>query len=182
MTSLTADGPVHRALQVLSDWPPDPATTSLRKVPGAEAPVKKTTAEGSVLYTDRRGRAIWFPGLFAATNPKKPFLACYHRNQVFGSMQVESLSGLVKETVELIRSGTRHYDLNPTHRACVRHACNSLEAIYDGDRNHTYRSATLKRQIEQNDLDDLNDMRRILAPGKAPLGAAPAQPPPPPKP
>src|ERR1700678_214451 len=84
-------GPIHAALQKVTEWPADPDTSNPLPESQIRIPVKKTTADGSIMVGSRRARAIWFPGLFSKKDRTKPSLSCYHRNQVFSALQVESL-------------------------------------------------------------------------------------------
>jgi hypothetical protein len=155
-TPFELGGPVHRALQSVTEWMPDPETATLRPLPEVQVPLRGSAAAGSILFGRRRGRAIWLPGLFAKKDPKKPSLGCYHRNVLFASMQVDSLGGLVKGTANLLRNQTPLAKLDMTLKACARNAIDRLRELYEGDKDKTYRSNSPKAQIEQNYLKDLN--------------------------
>jgi hypothetical protein len=177
------NGPIHRALHTVTEWPPDPATSQLLPATQIAIPIKSATAEGSILVGRQRARAVWFPGLFSMKDKRKPSLGCYHRNQCFSAMQVESLCAFVRGTMDLVEAGTSFYKLKSPHKASAMDAKERLEELYIANSQtlNTYRSSTARVQIEQNDLKRLNDLRRIINPAcqdLAPAPIAPAAPPP----
>jgi hypothetical protein len=182
-TRFEAGGPVHRALHTVTEWPPDPATSKLLSESEIAIPIKGSTAEGSILVGRQRARAVWFPGLFAMKNKLKPSLGCYHRNQCFSAMQVESLSAFVRGTMDIINAGTPFYKLKSPHKASAMDAKERLEELHvaDSQTRNTYRSSSARVQIEQNDLKKLNELRRIINPACSALApvAKPANPSPP---
>jgi hypothetical protein len=150
------NGEVHRALEALTGWRltwrhdriPDLADASLRIV--------RTAPASHVLYAGKRGRAVWFPGLFTLSRSSVRSLACYHRNLVLASAQVESLGGLVAESGDWLRRGN---ELPPTQSECARHASGILGRLFGG-KPGTYRSYSTRTQIEQNDLMEIvNEVR-----------------------
>jgi hypothetical protein len=156
---------VHRMLEVVTSWPPDPDTATPTPLAKAGLTVKPATAKGSVFYASGRGRAIWFPGLFTLRKQRVSSLSCYHRNNLMGAMQVDSLGALVAGTAALLRNGTALSDLTAGHKARSRRACECLERLFTGDRRMTYRSDSLKEQVRRDYLSDLNDLRRTFSPG-----------------
>ncbi len=172
LTRFVPDGPVHRALQALTEWMPDPEDASLRPLAEVQIPLRGSAAPGSILFGRRRGRAIWLPGLFAKKDLKKPSLGCFHRNQLFSAMQVDSLGSLVKGTASVFRNDTPLSKLDMTLKACTRNAIDRLRELYEGDRDNTYRSNSPVAQIEQNYLKDLNYVQDIMMAGAKPLGPA----------
>jgi hypothetical protein len=179
-TEFKAGGPIHRALQTVTEWPPNPSTSKLLLESEISIPIKKATADGSILAGRQRARAVWFPGLFSMKNKKKPSLGCYHRNQCFSAMQVESLCAFVRCTLDLKTAGTPFSKLKPSHRASAMDAKERLEELYlaDSQTQNTYRTSSTKVQIEQNDLKQVNDLRLIIDPASrdlppsSPAGAA----------
>jgi len=169
-TEVATNGDIHNALEAITEWPPDPAAVTLPSMSDVSClPLKLGIAKGSLLYAHQRGRVVWFPGLFTSQDKTISSLACYHRNHLFGSMQVDSLGGVVAGTAAWLRNGMPLSALARPHWTCARNACECLETIYGGDKRLTYRSQSLKRQIQQNDLADLNELRRAFAPGIAVL-------------
>ncbi len=179
-TAFQPNGPIHRALHTVTEWPPDPATSHLLPATQIAIPIKSATADGSILAGRQRARAVWFPGLFSIKDKSKPSLGCYHRNQCFSAMQVESLCAFVRGTMDLVDAGTPFYKLKPAHKASAMDAKERLEELYVADRQtqNTYRSSSARVQIEQNDLKRLNDLRRIINPACQDLAPAPIPKPP----
>lgn len=175
-TPFVAGGPVHQAIQAVTEWPPGWEGAGLRPVQDVQVPTKGSDAPGSILFARPRGRAVWLPGLFASKKLKKPSLSCYHHNLVYACMHVESLGGLVEGTLALLKN-TPLAKLDGTLKSCARNAIDRLDELYSGDRK-SYRSHSLKKQIE-NEIKDLDDLRGHMNPAQTPLGAsakAPAQP------
>ena len=174
-TEFKAGGSVHRDLQTMTEWPPDPSTAKLLAESEIRIPIKNATADGSILVGRQRARAVWFPGLFSVKDEKKHSLGCYHRNQCFSAMQVESLCAFVRCTLDMIAAGTPFYKLKPPHRASAMDAKNRLEELYlaDSQTQNTYRTSSIKKQIEQNDLKQVNDLRRIINPACQDLPPSP---------
>jgi len=139
-------GIVHCALEALTSWQPDYASVQPPDLAGIELETRNAPA-GHVLYRHRRSRAVWYPDAFGGRDPEKHSLACYHRNLVLVSLQVESLGGLIAETARsLVHDPVRYTRLKP----CARFAAGALGRLYGG--TDTYRSHSPRAQIEQNDL------------------------------
>jgi len=169
---IDADPDLHRALEALTSWPPNPEKAKLPDL--ASACPSHAVGDDDVLYARDRGRALWFPTLFTPTDrPSVRSLACYHRNLMFGSMQVDSLGGLVAAVAAELRGGKQIHQLSSTLRTCANNACERLADLFEGDKRRTYRSRSLKWQIQQNDLADLNFLRQKFLPGAADLPATP---------
>jgi hypothetical protein len=152
------DGEVHRALEAMTTWRPTWQYNTLPKLASASLQIRRSPPS-HILYGRARGRAVWFPGLFTKKNEGKTkkhrSLTCYHRNLVFTSLQVESLSGLISVTAKRLRDGR---SLNGSHRECAKRAAGILGRLYGGI--DTYRSWSPRAQIEQNNLvEDLNQVR-----------------------
>jgi hypothetical protein len=177
-TPFQAGGPVHRALHTVTEWPPDPVTSKLFLESDITIPIKHATADGSILVGRQRARAVWFPGLFSMKNKLKPSLGCYHRNQCFSAMHVESLCAFVRCTMDMINAGTPFYKLKSPHKASAMDAKERLEELFvaDSQTQNTYRTSSARVQIEQNDLKRLNDLRRIINPAGSDLTPSPKTP------
>jgi hypothetical protein len=149
-------GEIHRALQAMTTWNPSWATDALTKLEDARLPTR-IGAPSHLLYGGRRGRVVWFPGLYTVSTVKLRSLACYQRNLTLASMQTESLAGLVLETESGRKLGKTPVGLR---RECAQRAAGVLGRLYGGVAS-TYRSWSPRRQIEQNDyakpLDSLRD-------------------------
>jgi hypothetical protein len=159
-------GDVHRALEAITTWSPDWQTAQLPDLAdlSVNLHIREESAAGSVLYGRERGRAVWFPGLFTLEpGTSQHSLACYHRNLVLVSLQVESMAGLVVQTAEQIEKTS----LSEPHSDCARHAAAVLGQLYRGTPS-TYRSWSPRTQIEQNNyMADLNKVRDLF--GMIPL-------------
>ena len=147
---------IQRALAAVTNWRPtwktDPSAdlekvrVSSHKTPASEAQ--------SLVYGGKRGRALWFPDLFAGS-PTGSSLACYHRNLSQASLQVETLCGFARETAQQLADNK---DLSFFEAECTRNAAGILGRVYGGKKS--YRSWSLRAQIDNNDfVDDINAIR-----------------------
>jgi hypothetical protein len=144
---VVSGGDIHRALHALASWSTAWKSETLPALDTVIVPPDrlKQRSEGSALYTQKRGRALWFPGLFAPSTGKIRTLACYHRNSTLAALQTEMLAGMViqvSEQLDLLSHSEPYHD-------CVRHATQKLRQLYVGSPS-TYRSYSLRLQIEQN--------------------------------
>lgn len=149
---------LHRMLEAVTAWDRDAQSYQLPELTDANVNLKlKSQLPGHVLYGHRRGRAIWFPHRFLQpTLPRRP-LACYHRNLVATSAQVESLSQFASATAEKSRNGT----IAPIVRDYAKRAVIMLGLLYGGVRDKTYRTWSSRAQIEQNGfVADINYIRQ----------------------
>jgi hypothetical protein len=112
------------------------------------------SSAGNVVYASRRGRAVWFPRLFRADQERRA-LGCYHRNLTLLSLQVDSLSGLVRLAARAVRA---REDIPVRLHECVANAVRLLEDLRDGHAS-TYQSRSPAHQLEHNDVPD--DMRVV---------------------
>ncbi len=161
-----------RALEALTNWPSDYEYVTLpdrdKKV-GLDTMGKPPLS--SALYAGNRGRTLWFPALFRSDQNATPGvaieqsrrsskLACYHRNLLFASLEIESLGRLISYTAALLNECTRAIKLAPQHRAMTHNAAKQLAKLYLGQKGNTWRSASAQRQILQNCF---KDMQKVLA-------------------
>ena len=164
------NGPVHQMLDVLSYWPPV-RTASPTAFDKATLPLyKRDAAKGSAMFAGKRGRTIWFPDKFTLRKQKVSSLNCYHRNNLRGAMQVDSMGAFVASTVAQLQTGTQLSALTFAHTKRLQAACDRLAELFNcADRTKservTYRSVSLKEQLRQNDLADLNTLRAALSGG-----------------
>ncbi len=137
-------GDTHRALEAVTHWP---TAWKIAPLPALkEAAVRDPDfPDAHVVYRRRRGRATWFPAL-AAPSEKHRKLSCYHRNQSFAAMQVESLAQLVSGTAKRLRAGST---LPLTQGQCARKAAAFLGRLYGGI--DTYRSLACRDHLEVSD-------------------------------
>ena len=75
-------------------------------------------------------------------------------------MQTESLSRLVAYTASRFAGGENKNDLTVHHRGAVENAAIQLSKLYLGEKGNTWRSASVQRQIWQNNFQDL---QKVLA-------------------
>jgi hypothetical protein len=141
------DGDVHRALQAVTTWSTTYDSDSLLPFHKAGVVLRQLAPKSHLLYSTSRGRAVWFPASFRKSAEAIHSLGCFHRNLSFESMQVESLSGLLRQTAP---------DLGQTklpgdQLACLRFAAGVLGRLYGGA-SVTYQSCSSRVQIEQNKL------------------------------
>jgi hypothetical protein len=149
---------VHRFLEVTSSWTDRWRNPFLPPIEGVRLELG-ICAEGDILYARKRGRAVWFPQQFSEEGGQMHSLSCYHRNLMVASMTVESLTGLVAETMRMRQSGR---SLSSDLRACARHAARILGQLYGGAES-TYGNASLLRQIDENDYQGpINALRRYF--------------------
>jgi|SRR5271165_761182 len=162
--------PVWRMLGVLAWWPTNPVAATVADFVRMPLTLKKGAAKGSAAIAGPRGSTAWLPDLFTVQKPKKPSLACYHRNRLMGAMQVESLGALVAAVAADLRAGMELKDFTSSRKTRARNACECLEGLLGGDKDQTYRSDTFRRHIDDNYLKALNELRGAFSPGIADLG------------
>lgn len=158
LSPFPSGGETHRALEAVTRWsntwqfdpPPNLARVRLKT---------RISPDSHFIYAHRRGRAVWFPGHFTRREKGMHTLSCYHRNLVFASLMVESLTGLVSETARYLH---QRRSLSSDHRECARHAAGILGRLYGGVPS-TYRSWSPRIHIEQNGLTAVvNEVRRFF--------------------
>lgn len=165
----TPDGKeVHRILEAVTTWNPNFATGNLPKLATVSAQLRKQRSAADVLYANDRGRAVWFPGTFTLPEGPKRSLACYHRNLIYASMEVESLCRFVRQTAQEIKVPGDGSKLPAQHYACAKRAAGILARLYLALKDQTYRSGSPYMQIRQNNfLNDINKVRdETLSGGK----------------
>lgn len=163
---LVADGDVHRLLNGLANWihpwqqvaPPalQDGVTRLDLRSAAVWP-------GHVLFAGKRGRTVWFPGLFTRAPGEIHSLGCYHRNLAIGSMQTESLLMLAAAVETAL---TQPAPVPNSIQSLGRMAAGLLGRLFTGKK--TYRSDSFRAQIQQSgQFHEVNALRQDL--GMAPL-------------
>ncbi len=160
--------PVHQMLDALCYWPPA-STAPPSAFDKATLPLyKRDAAAGSAMFAGQRGRTIWFPDKFTLQKQKVSSLNCYHRNNLRGAMQVDSLGAFVAATAAQLGNGKTLNDLTFAHTKRLQAACDRLAEIFNCadpklSQRITYRSVSLKEQLRANDLGDLNTLRAGLS-------------------
>lgn len=152
---------VHRVLEAVTTWNPKLANAQLSQLDKEHcAQLRTNHSAGDVLYAQEKARAVWFPGTFTLPPGKKPTLACYHRNLVYASMQVESLGRFVRETAAGIKQPGDASHLALPHYQCAKRAAGILTRFYKADEETTYRSGSVDLHIRQRNLiPDINKLR-----------------------
>jgi hypothetical protein len=170
---------VRRALNGLSAWMPDWQNLDPRPSTETNIPLSRSRQRpASVLFGTDHGRAAWFPNRFCGRT-KTTAMGCYHRNLVFASAQVEALGGFIAR-MNSARGNSSPETLPWDEHACWLAPVRTLSAAWAGSLD-TYRSNSVKRQIDNRWRSDLE--RALRQAGLAPLedgpgpGAPPAVPP-----
>ena len=153
-------GDEQRFLEAVTTWSKTWQSAALPQL--AQATVASRTggaAPGDILYGHKRARAIWFPGSSTMARGLVHTLACYHRNLVLASMQVESLAAFTQATARFLPpAGT----LPGEHYAAARRAGLILGRFYGGTPD-IYRSESIARQlVDGGYLADINLVRAYV--------------------
>jgi hypothetical protein len=148
-------GEIHRALEAVTSWS---NSWQYDPLPDLDEVSTPTPYFEDLIYTRKRGHAVWFPVNFTSQEEGIHTLSCYHRNLVFASLTVESLVGLVAETARQLDQGR---SLSPAHRQCARRASGILGRLYGGA-NSTYRSWSPNIHIDENEYEDVIDEVRLF--------------------
>ena len=149
----------RRALQVLTEWRCGWDNLVLPEI-GESQHFLKSKRESSVLFAGKRGRAAWNPEHFARYVSRHP-LSCYHRNLVAASVQVESLAAFAAH-IAADPAVKERRTLEPTDlKRCARYAAKRLSFLYIGNRGKTYRSDSVRAQIDQHPFR--SDIETVLA-------------------
>lgn len=155
--AITPNGEVHRALEAVTRWSTTYQYDKLTPLRNAKLSIKQSPSS-HILYASKKGRAVWFPGNFML--PGISSLACYHRNLLFTSLQIESLCGLVAESEKQIPGPP---PLPSAQRERLHRAVEILDCLYRGDIS-TYRTCSAPAQIEEM-APEINNVRKFLSRG-----------------
>lgn len=146
-TPVPDGGEIHRALEALTGWALDWETAKLPPLTQAAIDAAGSTS-GHVHYSRPRGRCIWFPQVAAVSTGPQRTLSCYHRNQTFLALQVESVGALVLGTAARLRSGAT---VPVAWETAARNAAGLLGRLYGGDAS-TYRSRACRDHMDKNGI------------------------------
>lgn len=164
--AIEEDGPVHRMLEAVVRWSKSWRIVPLQRLAGAVIR-DDDQPPGHAVYTGSSGRAIWLPDI-ARPDSKHRFITCYHRNQSFAALQVESVGALIRRTAEARRQGR---DVPFAQYQCARLGSGFLGRLYGAPKEKTYRSLACKHHIHDREIaPDLEYLR--LEYGLGPLHAA----------
>jgi hypothetical protein len=144
--SIAQGDPIHRALQACTSWSPTWKIDALRQITEMLADIDQPAPPGHAMYVDKHGQATWFPekGKVVKGKGKQQSLTCYHNNQFFGALQVESLAALMQLTSEMLDNGAA---LSPRHGDCARRGADTLGRMYSGEK--TYKSGSIRAHIDR---------------------------------
>ena len=73
-------------------------------VPLKEALLAADSQRSADFYFQKNGQAIWYPYLFTPGRGKRNKLSCYHRNQLFCALMIESLGSSLEDYAEKIKN------------------------------------------------------------------------------
>ncbi|MGA2503172.1 MAG: hypothetical protein ABSG01_03680 [Anaerolineales bacterium] len=151
-------GDIHHYLHAMTEWSITWMSDALPDL--AQASVKRPGRPAShIIYTGKNGLAIWFPGLFNPINDTQSYLSCYHRNQLFSALFVQSLSGFLCETAKVLAANRQPVLLE---RECAESAAKLIGRIYGGEQD-TYRSRCARKTIDQSGwIKDINLVRKTF--------------------
>ena len=121
---------------------------SLRPVAEHRITSRATPPDGGGVYGVARGRVVWLPERFIEADPQDESLYWYHRNLTDLTMQVEGHLALVRWAATRLGGHGLSFEAGEL----VRHAAQTLMWLYTGDRQSTYRSASARRQIDDDDV------------------------------
>jgi hypothetical protein len=144
---------IQRSLEALCNWQPNYKTIVLPPLndPDVVLDIRtKTKSPGDVLYAGQgdtsQGRVVWFPGRFQDSESNAA-LSCYHRNLVMGALHTESLARFARQVQQ--EYPAQGYKNSPNLRWCTQKAATILGDLYVGKDRATYRSDSLRKQIEK---------------------------------
>jgi hypothetical protein len=110
----------------------------------------------NLVFSSKKGRIIWCPKSFLKQGSSNKSLGCYHKNIVRLSMQVESLSDLLKEYI----CSNRSFPYLDTYIGNAQHQLVKMYNPANPNLRATYCSASAVAQINQNDYLGLINMVR----------------------
>jgi len=161
------DSDLHRAFEAMCGWNTLWKSLKLDPLSASSIEIKKSPV-GHILYGGRRGRVAWFPGNFRSVAPNQHTLSCYHQNLSVASLQIESLCRISKDAADAIAGSQPFANFSTTYRNCAKLAAGTLGRLYGGTFD-TYRSHSIRQQIERMYKDAVNSSRKEF--GMGPLGA-----------
>jgi hypothetical protein len=155
-------GPVHRFLEGLVGWDSKWETLVLDPLKDSTVKIKKSPP-GHLLYAGGRGRVVWFPGHFLSKDGASPHtLWCYHQNLMMGSLQVESLGQIAKDAASALDEDQTLDEFPVAYGDCVQFTAGILGRLNGG--KNTYRSNSLRRQVQDSFKDEVNAIRKKSRP------------------
>jgi hypothetical protein len=154
--AVAADQRVLKAVQAMSSLPDAKRhwrDSPLNPLDDAILPQSKNRPSAHFCFTSPNGRCVWHPRFFGpeATGKEAESLNCYHRNLLFGALQVQSLANFVRLVQEQHEKGV---NLNGATDRLASKACDALGRLYG---KAAYHSWSVRRWI-----DDHPDEKAII--------------------
>ncbi len=157
----------HRALEALCrfsvSWKENPLHP-LDSNTCIDFKAKNYTPACNMIYGLKRARVLWFPEYFVKPDKKKRCtkLGCYHRNLSLASLQTESLINLTTLIYPHIENGS--FIPEPSG-GFSKKAAGLIGRIYGGVQDETYRSGSLRKQIDDSGMVNIiNRVRESFPP------------------
>lgn len=150
---VTADEFMLKALQGMSSLSGTWRDNKVTPLNDSILPPSRNRPLAHLCFASRNGRCVWHPLLFGpeATNKEAERLNCYHRNLLFGALQVQSMAHFVRLVQEQREGGA---NLNNASEGLVTKACGILGRLYG---KAAYHSWSVRRWI-----DDHPDVKTVI--------------------
>lgn len=163
---------VHRALEAWTGWSSLWKVVALKELSASALDIMRNESPaGHVLYSSRRGRAVWFPAKFLSVPPARAeSLTLYHQNLFVSSLQTESLCGLATVAAGQFAAGQTLGDFAVTYKNCIVLAAGILARLWGNPTFYdSYRSDSVRAQIKASYLEAVNAIRKATKPPMSPL-------------
>jgi len=146
-------GEIHRALEGLCSWERNWYDHPIHPLqPPYSLKMGATEPNNHIFYGLHRARAGWFPTMFANAEKVQRSLGCYHRNLTYATLQTEGLIEFVRLYDRFLQD---NIGLPLSLRTAAVNAINALRRLCFGSKESTYRSWSVRLQIEdQRELLD----------------------------
>jgi hypothetical protein len=157
-TSLIASAPqetgdIHRMLQALCNLSKSWENDTLDSYKSALLRLRRSAPKEHLLYHTARGRAVWFPALFAATGSFIRSCGCYHRNLVLLHQQTEALLQALAARRDLLSKGAK---VPGPLQQMAKDAAEQVSTIYSSSDN-SYQSSSARAY-----LDDTPSQKKLV--------------------
>src|SRR5262249_17444809 len=132
-TATPDQGEVHCALEAVTRWLPDWKINTLPPLAN-QCAVIRSAPKSHVCYVTSTGLAVWYPAPATAKTVRHT-LGCYHRNQVFATLQIESIDEMLKVLDDIASNGP----LSSAQEISAKLGAGIVGRLYGGT-DTTYRS------------------------------------------
>ena len=146
-------GDVHQLLEGMSSLHKTWDTDTLAPMKDALLRVRRSAANGDLLYHTGRGRTVWFPSSFTKHGPFIRSAGCYHRNLTFLHLQAEALLQVLAARSDLIKNKAK---VPPFLEQMAKDAAQQLSLLY-GSTDETYQSSSVRAY-----LDETRSQKKLL--------------------